>query len=129
MSDVYHSVQNAEKSQIIYTNVAEIKLIPDTSEAKIADIKVKMRSQTLSASRQFRPKNSAAFRTLYSNLLNMFYLEFLMIITDDAILPMIGNLYHFLPSLKPKMSYERLSLVAEGGTRLLVTISTTTCHH
>ena len=98
VSEVYHSLQNQEKSQIIYTNVADIKLIPNTSEAKIVDIKVKLRSQTMNISRQFNPKNAATVRTLHSILLNMFFLEFVRIVKDDAVLPMIGNLYQFLPS-------------------------------
>ena len=104
MSDVYQSIQNVEKSQIIYTNVADIKLIPQSSDAKIVDIKVKLRSQTMNISRQFKPKNATTIRTLHSCLLNMFLLEFERILKDDAILPMIGNLWQFLPSICPCQS-------------------------
>ena len=75
MSDVYQPVQNVEQSQIIYTNVADIKLIPESCEAKIVDIKIKLRSQTMNISRQFQPNNAATVRTLHSILLNMFFTE------------------------------------------------------
>ena len=101
MSDVYHSGQNTEKSQIIYTNVADIKLIPESSEVKIGDIKVKLRSQTMNTVRRFQPKNSATVRTLHSLLLSMFLFEFATIIKNDSTLPMINNLYQFLPSICP----------------------------
>ena len=42
ISDVYHSVQNEKGSQFIYTNVAEIKLIPDSFDVKLVDIKVEL---------------------------------------------------------------------------------------
>ena len=84
MSDVYQSIQNVEKSQIIYTNVADIKLIPETSEAKIGDIKVKLRSQTMNVARQFQTKNASTIRTLHSILLNMFLLEFVTIIKEKS---------------------------------------------
>ena len=39
---MYHSVQNEKGSQFIYTNVAEIKLIPDSFDVKLVDIKVEL---------------------------------------------------------------------------------------
>ena len=52
----------------------------------------------MNISRQFQPENAATVRTLHSILLNMFHFEFQTIVKDDAVLSMIGNLYHFLPS-------------------------------
>ena len=52
----------------------------------------------MNISRQFNPKNSATVRTLHSILLNMFLFEYVTIVNDSAVLPLIGNLYNFLPS-------------------------------
>ena len=60
----------------------------------------------MNTSRQFQPNNAATVRTLHSILLNLFFLEFLTIVKDDAVLPMIGNLVQFLPSTCPCQSPE-----------------------
>ena len=57
-SDIYQPDVKNKESQIIYTNVAEIKVIPDSSEAKLSDIKIKLNSKTLNVSRKFKPENS-----------------------------------------------------------------------
>ena len=58
----------------------------------------------MNTSRQFQPNNAATVRTLHSILLNMFLLEFVTIVKDNTVLPMIGNLYQFLPSTCPCQS-------------------------
>ena len=61
-------------------------------------LKVWVKSQTMNVSRQFLPENSAIVKSLHSLLLDMFFNEFVSSVKDETILPMIGNLYQFLPS-------------------------------
>ena len=82
----------------MYTNVGEIKLIPDVAHVKKGDIKVKLRSRTLNTARHFQPKHSETVRRLHSLLLHTMFEEFVSIMKDDAVLPMIGSLQQHLPS-------------------------------
>ena len=82
----------------MYDNVAGISLIPDVSEVKKGDIKVKLRSQTMNISRQFEPKHSRTITRLHSLLIHMMFDMFLNIMKDEAALPMIDNLHQYLPS-------------------------------
>ena len=91
--------KKSDRSQIIYSNVDEIKLIPDISEVKKGDIKIKLKSRTLNTLRQFQPQHSEVVMRLHSVLLNMLFEEFLSVLKDDAVLPMIGNLHQYLPSI------------------------------
>ena len=96
---MYLNPTKSDRSQIIYSNVDEIKLIPDISEVKKGDIKIKLKSRTLNTLRQFQPQHSEVVMRLHSVLLNMLFEEFLSVLKDDAVLPMIGNLHQYLPSI------------------------------
>ena len=99
ISDLYHeNMSQPRKSPILCNNVGEIKLIPNHNEVKIGALNISTTSSTLNTSRAFKKENSRIFQSLFLLLLHLFYDAFEAITKEDAVLQMIGNILHFLPS-------------------------------
>jgi len=99
ISDLYHfHGHQPQESKVLYNNIDGIRLIPNNAEVKIGDLNELIKSHTLKTSRKFKNENSEMFRKLYIFLLNLMFDIFVSITKQESLLPMIGNLIHFLPS-------------------------------